>query len=262
MVSRKKILQDLASGSISVEEAEKLLKSWEIERVADFASIDSQRTERSGIPEVIYGASKSTEQIIQIAELMLESNGYALLTRLDTDKVTAIRGHFTKQKVQVMGGGNVHSVIVSQKNWEPETIDEKIAIITAGTSDVPYANEVEAIAHVIGVQTLTFNDVGVAGVHRLIEPLKKIIEEDVAAIVVLAGMEGALPTFVASLVEIPVIGVPVPSGYGFGGEGQTALAAMLQSCAPGIAVVNIGNGIGAGAFACLIAKRVASRAER
>ena len=128
-------------------------------------------------------------------------------------------------------------------------------MITAGTSDIPYAREVEAIAKVVGVESLSFFDVGVAGIHRLIAPLKQILEKDVDVIVVLAGMEGALPTVIASLVDIPVIGVPIPTGYGYGGEGITALSSMLQSCAPGLAVVNIGNGLGAGAIAALIARR-------
>ncbi|MHA1772399.1 MAG: nickel pincer cofactor biosynthesis protein LarB [Candidatus Thorarchaeota archaeon] len=259
MSSQKKILQDLAEGRITIDEAEKRLKVWSLDKVEEFALLDSQREERSGIPEVVYGASKSIDQLIRIIESMLDSNGYALLTRLDERKVAALKEQFTAQVVEIMGSGEVHTVIIRQKKWSPPTIDEKIAIITAGTSDIPYAHEVEAVAYVMGVKSLIFNDVGVAGVHRLIRPLQKIIEEDVVAIVVLAGMEGALPTFVASLVDIPVIGVPVPTGYGFGGEGETALAAMLQSCALGIAVVNIGNGIGAGAFACLIAKKSASR---
>ncbi|MFX1440247.1 MAG: AIR carboxylase family protein, partial [Promethearchaeota archaeon] len=97
--------------------------------------------------------------------------------------------------------------------------------------------------------------------HRLVEPIKRILEEGVDALVVFAGMEGALPTVIASLVDIPVIGVPVPTGYGHGGKGETALASMLQSCAPGLAVMNIGNGFGAGAMACLIAKRCIMKAE-
>jgi NCAIR mutase (PurE)-related protein len=114
---------------------------------------------------------------------------------------------------------------------------------------------VEGVAKFMGVEYLAYYDIGVAGMHRLIEPLKEIRDRDVDAIVVLAGMEGALPTLVASLVDIPVIGVPIPIGYGYGGNGETALASMLQSCAPGLSVMNIGNGFGAGAFACLIAQR-------
>ncbi|MCF2136291.1 MAG: nickel pincer cofactor biosynthesis protein LarB [Candidatus Thorarchaeota archaeon] len=259
MSTRKKILRDLKEGRITIDEAEKRLKMWSLGKVEEFALLDSQREERSGIPEVVYGASKSIDQLIQITESMLESNGYALLTRLDEKKTVALEAQFSDQVVEIMGSGEIHTAIIRQRDWEPPVIDAKIAIITAGTSDIPYACEVEAVAYVMGVKSLVFNDVGVAGVHRLIRPLQKIIEEDVVAIVVLAGMEGALPTFIASLVDIPVIGVPIPTGYGFGGEGETALAAMLQSCAPGIAVVNIGNGIGAGAFACLIAKKSASR---
>jgi hypothetical protein len=134
--------------------------------------------------------------------------------------------------------------------------------MTAGTSDIVYAYEAEAIARLMGVEVLTFFDVGVAGLHRLVEPIKRVKEEGVDAVVVFAGMEGALPTLVASLVDIPVIGVPVPTGYGFGGKGETALASMLQSCAPGLAVVNIGNGLGGGSIASLIAKRNAVKRKK
>ncbi len=262
MNPNRKILEDLAAGKISVEDAEKMIQTWALEEISGVAVIDSKREERSGVPEVIYGASKSIEQLNKIIEVMLRSNGYALITRLDENKVEAITRRFSERVIKRWGCGEVNTIVVTDKNWQAPEIKEKIAIISAGTSDIPYAGEVQAIASVMGIETLTFNDVGVAGVHRLIRPLQKIIEEDVAAIVVLAGMEGALPTFVASLIDIPVIGVPVPTGYGFGGEGQTALAAMLQSCAPGIAVVNIGNGIGAGSVACLIAKKCASRRNK
>jgi NCAIR mutase (PurE)-related protein len=113
------------------------------------------------------------------------------------------------------------------------------------------------LARLMGVDVYSFYDVGVSGIHRLIHPLKEIIDKDIDTVIVFAGMEGALPTVVAALVDIPVIGVPVPTGYGFRGKGETALASMLQSCSPGLAVVNIGNGLGAASIACLIAKRVA-----
>jgi NCAIR mutase (PurE)-related protein len=116
-----------------------------------------------------------------------------------------------------------------------------------------------SFARFMGVETLVFHDTGVSGIHRLIDPMSQIVKESVESIVAFAGMEGALPTVAASLVDIPVVGVSVPIGYGRGGKGETALASMLQSCAPGLAVVNIGNGLGAGAFACLIAQKNAHK---
>ncbi len=132
----------------------------------------------------------------------------------------------------------------------------KIGIITAGTSDVPVAEEARVVAEEAGCEVLTSYDVGVAGIHRLFHQIRRMIEEDVKALIVVAGMEGALPSVVAGLVDVPVIGVPTSVGYGVGAGGFTALNAMLQSCAPGIAVVNIDNGFGAAVFASTIVKQI------
>ena len=136
-----------------------------------------------------------------------------------------------------------------------------IAILSAGTGDLPVAEEAKVTAEVMGCKVLTFYDVGVAGIHRLVEPLKAILEQEVSAVVVVAGMEGALPSVVRGLLPIPVIGVPTSVGYGYGAKGEAALMSMLQSCSPGLTVVNIDNGFGAGATAALIANRV-SAAQR
>ena len=132
----------------------------------------------------------------------------------------------------------------------------KIGIITAGTSDVPVAEEARIVAEEAGCDVLVSYDVGVAGIHRLFSQIRRMIEEDVKAIIVVAGMEGALPSVVAGLVDVPVIGVPTSVGYGVGTGGFAALNAMLQSCAPGIAVVNIDNGFGAGYLAGLINRQI------
>ncbi|MFX0107378.1 MAG: nickel pincer cofactor biosynthesis protein LarB [Candidatus Hodarchaeota archaeon] len=255
MPSTRDILEALSSGKITVEEAEKELRFLSLAQVGGIGMIDANRQERSGVPEVVFAETKTSDNLQKIVEAMIERNGVVLLTRVSQTKLTSLQKTNRTLLFDVSGHGDHLTVLIHDESWSEPNTSGRIAIITAGTSDIPFASETEALAKLMGVETLTFYDVGVAGIHRLIEPVKKIIEENVDALVVFAGMEGALPTVIASLVDIPVIGVPVPTGYGFGGKGETALASMLQSCAPGLAVVNIGNGLGAGAVACLIAKR-------
>jgi len=257
MNKTRKILEDLISEKITTEEAETQLKSLSIDRLSDLAVIDVARGERSGIPEVVFGESKSAGDIVTIVRSMLDSHNVALVTRLTQEKLDHLMTTFHDNEIETLGSDPMISVLVSNSNWVQEKIPGKIAIITAGTSDIPYAKEAEALAKLVGIEVLSFYDIGVAGIHRLVEPIKKIVVEGVDALIVFAGMEGALPTVVAALVDIPVIGVPVPTGYGYLGKGETALASMLQSCSPGLAVVNIGNGLGAASVASLIAKRAA-----
>ncbi len=254
MRDTRTILENLSAGKISIEDAEKQLKILALEEIGGVGTIDPNRQQRSGVPEVVYAASKNLDSLTSIVNALIERNGVALLTRVANAKLEALEETFGDLEFSISGHDDHRTVLISSKDWSDPPLSGKIAIVTAGTSDIAYAAEAKAIARLMGVETLSFYDIGVAGMHRLIEPVRMIIEEDVNAIVVFAGMEGALPTLMASLVDIPVIGVPVPTGYGHGGEGETALASMLQSCAPGLAVVNIGNGLGAGAFACLIAK--------
>ena len=144
----------------------------------------------------------------------------------------------------------------SDNDFDSNENSKKIGIITAGTSDIPVAEEAKVIVEQGGCKAITSYDVGVAGIHRLFPQIAKMIEEGVCVIIVCAGMEGALPSVVAGLVDVPIIGVPTSVGYGIGGKGKAALYAMLQSCAPGLAVVNIDNGFGAGVFALTIAKNL------
>jgi len=253
----RKLLDELVSGKTTVDEVEKQLKILSIDSVGELALLDVNRGVRSGIPEIVFGATKNTEDITQIVRSMLSSHNVALVTRLTQEKLDILSSNFKDEKIETFGKDPILTVLVSSKGWSVKETTGKIAIITAGTSDIPYAKEAEALAKLVGVEVLSYYDVGVSGIHRLIEPIKEIVSKDVDALIVFAGMEGALPTVVAALVDIPVIGVPVPTGYGFGGEGETALASMLQSCSPGLAVVNIGNGLGAATVASLIAKRVA-----
>lgn len=261
MTDTREILRDLASGKITIDDAEKQLKIMALAEIGGVGNIDLNRQYRSGIPEVVYAESKNIESLVRITQVLLERNRVALLTRVSKEKADELEKALLDCKFSVKGNGNHLTVLAHTLDWTPPSQSGKIAIITAGTSDIQYAAEAEDVALLMGVEAMTFYDIGVAGIHRLIEPVRKIIENEVDALVVFAGMEGALPTLMASLVDIPVIGVPVPTGYGHGGAGETALASMLQSCAPGLSVVNIGNGLGAGAFACLIAKRCARKAE-
>ena len=255
MTSTRDILEDLTSGKISIDDAEKELRALALARVGDIGMIDVNRQERTGVPEIVFAETKTAEILIEIVQTLIEKNNAVLLTRVHQEKLEAIQKAHPELTYESKGAEDHLTVFVHTDSWSDPPKDGKIGILTAGTSDVIYAREVEAIARLMGVEVFKFYDVGIAGIHRLIEPIKRFIEEDVDAVVVLAGMEGALPTVVASLIDIPVIGVPIPTGYGHGGKGETALSSMLQSCAPGLSVVNIGNGLGAGSVAALIAKR-------
>lgn len=256
-MNTREILESLASGKMSIDEAEKELRTLALVRVGEIGMVDINRQERSGVPEVIFAETKTIETLSEIVEAVVNRNNAVLLTRVSKENLDSLRDRHVSFTFDAKGYGDHHTVLVHNGKWKEPPKAGKIAIVTAGTSDIVYAMEAEALARIMGVEALVFHDVGVAGIHRLVEPIKQIIGEGADALIVFAGMEGALPTVMASLVDIPVIGVPVPTGYGHGGKGETALASMLQSCAPGLAVVNIGNGLGAGAVACLIAKRCA-----
>jgi NCAIR mutase (PurE)-related protein len=216
---------------------------------------DFGRETRRGIPEVILAQAKTTPQVIAIAQQFLERSGRALLSRLEPavmEEVIAALPQAVALRYPL-----AHALRLTQPDYPLRTNNGHVGIITAGTSDIPTAEEARFMAEAMACRTSTIFDVGVAGVHRLFEPLQALLAEDVDVVVVAAGMDGALPSLVAGLVPVPVIGLPTPIGYGMGGGGEGALLAMLQSCAPGLVTVNIGNGIGAGSFAGLIANRVA-----
>lgn len=248
----KEILQKLEDGKISLEEAEKKLKSLQIREIEDFAKLDTHRDVRTGIPEVIFAEGKENGDLIKIITGVI-GQGRVMVTKLSQDKYDTI-----KDQLNLPNGfkeeyhHRARVLLISDHEIEKKV---KVGIITAGTSDIPVAEEAKLTVEEMGCEALTVYDVGVAGIHRLFSHIYEMIEEDVKALVVVAGMEGALPSVVAGLVDLPVIGVPTSIGYGVGKGGFTALYAMLQSCAPGIAVVNIDNGFGAGVFAAKIAKQ-------
>lgn len=253
-MNRKEILEQLVSGKISIEEAEKYLNSNQIEIVEEFAKYDIFREARTGIPEVIYSETKSPEMVIEITKKVLEKKNIILLSRLTEKHIPKI-DDLTSDYIVEYGTGKRFCVIKKQEHI-PSKENGRVGIITAGTSDIPVAEEAKAIAEMMGCEVIMTHDVGVAGIHRLFEPLNNLLKKDVDVLIIAAGMEGALPTVVAGLVDVPVIGLPISTGYGFGGKGETALRSMLQSCALGIAVVNIDGGISAGAMAAKIAQRV------
>jgi NCAIR mutase (PurE)-related protein len=189
---------------------------------------------------------------------MLEHTGRAIASGLDPERWQALEKNFG-DRISV-ANREANMAVVREPGREQVATGGRLGILSAGTADIPAAEQARVIAEEMGCETLTAYDVGVAGVHRLVGPLTNMIDADVAAIIVAAGMEGALPSVVAGLVPAPVIGLPTSTGYGMGGGGIAALMTMLQSCCPGLVVVNIDNGIGAGATGALIANR-ASRKE-
>ncbi|MBI5679590.1 MAG: nickel pincer cofactor biosynthesis protein LarB [Methanobacterium sp.] len=250
----REILQKLLDKEISIQDAEKMLKTSHIEELEDFAKIDTCRHLRTGIPEVIFAENKEDEDLLKII-LNCAQNGHVMVTRLSKERYELLKPQISvlsDNKFKIEYNRRARILVIKDHEIGKEG---KIGILTAGTSDIPVAEEARITAEEMGCETIVAYDAGVAGMHRVFSPVKKMLEEEVKAIVVVAGMEGALPSVVTGLVDVPVIGVPTSIGYGVGEGGFTALFAMLQSCAPGIAVVNIDNGFGAGVFAAKLAKQ-------
>lgn len=210
-----------------------------------FAKIDAQRTVRQGFPEVIYCAGKTVDQVVEIARHLAETEGDLLATRADADVYQAVH--------EVLPDAVYHPLsrcITLERKKQPADPHHTILILTAGTSDMPVAEEAAVTAKIMGNEVKCIYDVGVAGIHRLFAQLDVIERANV--IIVVAGMEGALASVVGGLVAKPVIAVPTSVGYGANFGGLAALLAVLNSCAAGVAVVNIDNGFGAGRLASII----------
>ena len=233
-----------------------MVKPEQLHTLEAFAKLDLQRSERTGIPEAIFGEGKTASQIASLIQTHAEKAGFALATRIRPEISSSVVDKLPKE-LKVIYHQTGQALIVSRPDYEPKSTGATIGILAAGTADLPVAEEARVTAEVMGCEVLTYYDVGVAGIHRLVQPMEELLSKEVAALVVVAGMEGALPSVVRGLVPVPVIGVPTSIGYGYGGKGEAALMGMLQSCAPGLTVVNIDNGFGAGATAALIANRVA-----
>jgi NCAIR mutase (PurE)-related protein len=232
--------------------------TWKPLETSEAARPDFERQVRKGVPEVIMTERKTVEQSIEIAHRFLESTGRAILSRVPPELEARLQTEFEGQTEMEWLPAPRAAVLRSPGNEPPQT-GGRVGVISAGTSDIPWAEEAALVCREMGCEVSTVYDVGVAGIHRLWEPLKWLLEDaKVDAIIVAAGMDGALPSVVSGLVDVPVIGLPTSIGYGLGGKGEAALLSMLQTCAPGMAVVNIDNGVGAGAMAGIIANRMAA----
>ncbi len=251
----EEVLKKFKMDKISFEEALKYIKISAIAEIDDIAKIDVNRDIRSGVPEMVLAKWKTPDDVIKIVRKSLEEQNAILVTRATDKHILALKTLKAEYDLEI--NERAHAVVVKRRGYEIPKYGGNVAVVCAGTSDIPVAEEAKIIAELMGCSVYTYYDVGIAGIHRLFNALKDVFEHDVDVIIAVAGMEGALPSVVASMVDIPVIGVPVSVGYGYGGEGQAALMSMLQSCVPGLSVVNIDNGIGAGSFAALLANRVA-----
>lgn len=251
------ILASLKSGKMEVSEARKLLSLYSLEQIEDFAKIDTGRKSRRGIPEVIFAENKRLDEIKKIIQRVLKKSDSILISRIKKNDFNKIIDFSKKNKFKTEVGKNSTSLLIYKKILKKGK--GKVGILTAGTSDIGIAEEARLMCKAMNCDCIFSYDVGVAGIHRVFPILKEFVKKEVDSIIVVAGMEGALATIVSSSVDIPVIGVPTSVGYGYGEKGVAALASMLQSCALGLAVVNIDNGIGAGAMAASIANRVSRK---
>lgn len=237
----KALLNDMEQGTTTIEDAIRVLSRTPIEDMG-FAQLDTHRELRQGIPEAIYAEGKTTEQVVAIARRLVEATTSAVLaTRVSDEVAGALLAEFP--------GARHHPVarLVVIRAQQALPITGTITVVTAGTSDLPVAEEAAVTAGALGADIERINDVGVAGIHRLLAVQDRLHETDV--VIVVAGMEGALASLVGGITAAPVVAVPTSVGYGASFEGLAALLAMLNSCAAGVAVMNIDNGFGAAVFA-------------
>ena len=250
----KDILERLINGEINIDEAERLISSNNILEFDDIAKMDISRNERTGFPEAVFAPSKNYDDLLLIIEKFIENRDDDLIiTKLSHERYERILSDLSNDSLIYDYNKRAQILIIRKEIKKTEPV-AKIGIITAGTSDINIAEEARVIVEEGGCKAITSYDIGVAGIHRLFPQIAHMVKEGVRAFIVCAGMEGALPSVVAGLVDVPVIGVPTSVGYGVGEGGRVALDAMLQSCAPGIAVVNIDNGFGAAVFALTIVR--------
>ena len=269
----KEILKSLAEGEISIEECETLLKAESIRELDEVAQIDTSRKDRTGFPEAILADSKDYDDLLFIIKRFFEKQesgndsielkNNIIITRLSKERYESLEkdlAYLLEKGIKFDYNKRAKILIIYKDalvDYNPEY--GKVGILTAGTSDIAIAEEAKVVVEQGGCEVISSYDIGVAGIHRLFPQIAHMVEEDVCAFIVCAGMEGALPSVVAGLVDVPVIAVPTSVGYGIGADGKAALYSMLQSCAPGLSVVNIDNGFGAGVCALTIAKNIAKK---
>jgi hypothetical protein len=243
----RRLLQRVSSGKVSVRQALEELRLLPFEDIG-FARIDHHRELRTGWPEVVLCEGKTPKQVAEIVKRLSKAGSVTLATRASPEVFQAVRSLVPEAVYREEA-----RIVVVRKRPPRARRQNSVAVVCAGTADIPVAEEAAATAEEMGQGVARIYDVGVAGLHRLLEHREKLLSAK--AIVAVAGMEGALPSVVAGLVGAPVVAVPTSTGYGASFHGLAPLLAMLNSCAPGVAVVNIDNGFGAGFLASLIARR-------
>lgn len=262
--SIKRILSGLKKGKLDIGEAYRQLKLLSEASVgpfaleeAGYATVDHGRRLRLGLGEVIYGDGKTTKQIIGIAQKLASSKEPVLITRLSDDKMKALVKRFPRGRKNLLS--HTFTVNAPKRRNDPKD-GAYVCIITAGTSDIPVAEEAADVCAAMGVAFVRLNDIGVSGIHRVMKNIDII--RNASALVVIAGMEGALPSVIGGLVSRPIFAVPTDVGYGANLKGITALLSMLSSCAPGIAVTNINSGFSAAYAACRVVNTLKESAEK
>ena len=243
------LLEAVRDQTTSVDEAATRLGRLPFEDLG-FARVDHHRHVRTGAPEVVYGAGKTPEQIAGIVASLVGQGQIGMVTRVDADKAEAALARLAAQGVEAHYEAIPRLIVAGDPIELPGA--GRVAVVCAGTSDLPVAEEASRTAELLGHPVTRFTDVGVAGLHRILSVRDAL--EEAAVVVVVAGMEGALPSVVKGLVSRPVIGVPTSVGFGANFAGVSALLSMINSCSPGITVVNIDNGFGAGYAASLMAR--------
>lgn len=256
----REILRRLVAGELTEDEALAELRRTQLDELGGRARLDLGRYLRRGIPEVVLASGKSPHEAALLAVAMAELQGQGLISRMTEAHQARLREAAESAGMKVIS--YQASARVLRQGFVPERVEGKVGLLTAGTSDVPVADEARMVVEACGLESRLDADLGVAGLHRFVAPLAATLEWGADAIIVAAGMDGVLPGLVAGLIDVPVIGLPVSTGYGRGGAGEAALTTMLQSCSMGLVVVNIDNGVGAGAAAVLIASRAAQGRRR
>lgn len=246
------LLRAVRDGKMGIEEAARSMRLSSLREV-EGACLDVSREMRKDVPEIVFAEGKSMKELKAIVAAFINEKGRAIVTRVSGEQVSELIKALPGRP-SITHNARARALVVKSREFAPSLPSGTVAVLTAGTADIGVAEEVKTVLEEMGCSVLAFYDIGVAGIHRLFPVLKQCIEEDVDAIVVVAGMEGALPSVVSGLASVPVIGVPTSSGYGMGGKGEGALTSMLQSCSPGLVVVNIDNGVGAAVAAALISK--------
>jgi pyridinium-3,5-biscarboxylic acid mononucleotide synthase len=247
------VLRRLLAGELTEEAAISELRRIQLDELAGRARLDLGRFFRRGIPEVVLALGKTPADAARLTVALAEKQGQGLVSRMTAEHREALYALAAAAGMRVVD--YAASARVLRRGFQPEAVDGKVGILTAGTSDLPAAEEAQMVVEACGLEVRLDADLGVAGLHRFVGPLAATLEWGCDVVIVAAGMDGVLPGLVAGLIDVPVIGLPVSTGYGRGGAGEAALTTMLQSCSTGLVVVNIDNGVGAGAAAVLIAQR-------